>query len=293
MLKLPICVLLAATTSTSQAFSFVNNRSLQQSTSTTAFLVTKQHQKCEQRRSKLIAFAESTEESENVEAEITDDEPKSASEETEEAEAEEEEEKEPEEDAELTALKSEIAQLESQLKQKNRDLNSLERMADEYTKAGYARKVAEMESFRRSKSAASTDNKIAARAAVLEDFLPVMEDLREVNAKYEDNEFAKSYSALCWDFNNALKDLGVAEFTVKEGDKADGVRVLATREEYSETVAKGMVIEPLEIGYELEGNLMRGACAVVSLGPESSEEEEISEEAAEEDTASDEAKSEE
>lgn len=290
MLKLPICVLLAVTTSTSQAFSFVVNRSLQQSPSTTAFLVPRQQQKCEQRRSRLTAFAESTEESENVEAEITDDEPKSTSEETEEeTESEGEEVEEPEEDPEVTALKSEITQLESQLKQKNRDLNSLERMAEEYTKGGYARKVAEMESFRRSKSAASQDSKVAARAVVLEDFLPILENLRELNVKYEGNEFAKSYSALCWNFNNALKDLGVSEFTVKEGDNADGIRIEATREEYSETIAKGMVIQPLEIGYELEGNIMRRASAVVSLGPEPTE---PTEEKSEEEAASDEAESE-
>ena len=64
-------------------------------------------------------------------------------------EEEEQESVEEEVDPEVKALKDEIAELESTLKQKNRDLNQSERMADEYTQAGYARKVAEMEELRK------------------------------------------------------------------------------------------------------------------------------------------------
>eukprot|EP00551_Chaetoceros_affinis_P004496 CAMPEP_0203675914 /NCGR_PEP_ID=MMETSP0090-20130426/22629_1 /ASSEMBLY_ACC=CAM_ASM_001088 /TAXON_ID=426623 /ORGANISM="Chaetoceros affinis, Strain CCMP159" /LENGTH=312 /DNA_ID=CAMNT_0050542281 /DNA_START=153 /DNA_END=1091 /DNA_ORIENTATION=+ len=220
---------------------------------------------------------------EQVEAELTDEEPKEAeasSEEEGESEAEaaeeeeEEEEKEPEEDPEITALKNRIAELESTLKQKNRELNTIERNAEEYTKGGYARKVAEMESFRRSKSAASTDVKVAARAVALQSFLPIMDRLKGLTKEYEGNEFAKSYSALGWDFVNAMKDLGVVEYTVKEGDVFDSRRVVAVEEVYSDTVEKGVVISPVEIGFELEGNVMKLASAVVSLGPEPVVEEE-------------------
>mmetsp|Transcript_17980 Transcript_17980/g.22008 ORF Transcript_17980/g.22008 Transcript_17980/m.22008 type:complete len:301 (-) Transcript_17980:260-1162(-) len=181
---------------------------------------------------------------------------------------EEEEDEEPKEDPEITAIKSEIAKLESQLKQKNRELNDRERMADEYTKSGYARKVAELESFRRSRSIASNDNKMAARATILQEFLPILSKLQQINKEYEGDDFAKTYSALSWDFNNSLKDLGMTEYTVKEGDKVDIGRVTAVQEEYSDTIAKGCVIQPVEIGYELDGNVMKFASAVVSLGSE-------------------------
>ncbi len=239
----------------------------------------------------LYAQQEGSTEDEKVEevqaeAELTDDEPKSESEaeeqeeqeeQEEEQEEEEEEKSEPEEDPEITALKSRISELESALKQKNRDLNNIERLSEEYTKGGYARKVAEMESFRRSRSAASADNKMAARATALQSFLPILDKLRNLRTEYAEgesmHEFAKSYNALGWDFNNALVDLGVVEYTVKEGEKADVRRVVAEREEYSDVVPKGVVISPVEVGFELEGNVMRLASAVVSLGPEPKEEE--------------------
>ena len=57
-----------------------------------------------------------------------------------------------EEDPELKALKDEIAQLEQTLKDKRRTLAGTRDKADEYTKTGYARKVAEMENMRRARS---------------------------------------------------------------------------------------------------------------------------------------------
>lgn len=60
--------------------------------------------------------------------------------------------KEDEVDPEVKALKDEISQLESDLKQKNRDLSKLEDLADNYSEGGYARKVAEMEGYRRTRS---------------------------------------------------------------------------------------------------------------------------------------------
>ena len=90
---------------------------------------------------------------EEVEAELTDDEPKSSDdEEKEEGEEESDENEEPEEDPEVTAIKKEISELETNLKQKNRDLDSLEKLSEQYTRGGYARKVAEMEGFRKSRN---------------------------------------------------------------------------------------------------------------------------------------------
>jgi len=57
-----------------------------------------------------------------------------------------------EEDPELVALKQQIADLESAVKAKRRQAASARDMADEFTKDGYARKVAEMENMRRARS---------------------------------------------------------------------------------------------------------------------------------------------
>jgi hypothetical protein len=59
----------------------------------------------------------------------------------------------PKEDSEMVALKQEIADLESALKAKQRELShQQDQVLDQYSKAGYARKVAEMETMRRSRS---------------------------------------------------------------------------------------------------------------------------------------------
>lgn len=62
------------------------------------------------------------------------------------------EEEEPPEDPEVVAVKDEIAQLESTLKEKRRELAYISDKAEEYSKSGYARKVAEMENMRRARS---------------------------------------------------------------------------------------------------------------------------------------------
>lgn len=120
---------------------------------------------------------------------------------------------------------------------------------------------------------ASANNKSTATAVVLQNFLPVLEQLRESKTKYENDEFGQKYSALSSDFEKVFADMGVTEFTVSEGDKADARRIVTVEEQYSETIAQGCVIKPLQVGVELDGNVMKMAEAVVSLGPEVSEEE--------------------
>ena len=58
----------------------------------------------------------------------------------------------PAEDPELVAIKEEIAKLESTLKDKRRELAYTSDKAEEYSKSGYARRVAEMENMRRARA---------------------------------------------------------------------------------------------------------------------------------------------
>jgi molecular chaperone GrpE (heat shock protein) len=62
------------------------------------------------------------------------------------------EEKEEEPEDELTTLKKEIASLEATLKSKRNTVQYTKDTAEDYSKAGYARKVAEMENMRRVRS---------------------------------------------------------------------------------------------------------------------------------------------
>lgn len=90
---------------------------------------------------KFALFAEQQEESTTTDA-------STGSEETAEETTEEEEETPPEDPA-VTALKEEIANLESELKAKQSNLNSVQENAERYTEAGYARRVAQMEDMKR------------------------------------------------------------------------------------------------------------------------------------------------
>lgn len=211
--------------------------------------------------------AESDDSAEEVAAEapVTDDEPK---------------EEESEEVDDVEAIKKETAELENTLKNKNRELDSIEKMADQYTELGYARKVAEMEEVKKSKTKASAGTKNVAKASVLQNFLPVVDEFKVLTAKYEGDEFAQKYSALSSNFNSALTDMGVAEYDVAEGDVVDSRRVTAVEELHSDDVAKGCVIKAVNTGYEMDGNIMRMAGAAVSLGPEGGEAPEESEESA-------------
>jgi molecular chaperone GrpE (heat shock protein) len=187
--------------------------------------------------------------------------------------AEAEQPKEKTEDPEVTALKSTIAQLESDLKQKKSKLQNLQEMADRYSSSGYARQVALVENNKRMRGANMADTKSASRAAVIQTFLPVMEELDGVSKKYEGDSFASSLGALRTEFYNSLAELGVTEYGAEVGEAVDGGRVVAVQEEHSEDVAKGSVISLLKTGYEIKGNVVRPAECVGSLGSEKEEEE--------------------
>jgi molecular chaperone GrpE (heat shock protein) len=92
--------------------------------------------------------ADEDEETEHVSADLV----------TEEELKEEEKEKEPED--EVTILKKEIASLEATLKSKRNTVQYTKDTAEEYSKAGYARKVAEMENMRRVRSVSLSYNYI-------------------------------------------------------------------------------------------------------------------------------------
>ena len=57
-----------------------------------------------------------------------------------------------EEDPEITALKQEIASLESTLKASQQNIQYQNEKLEQYSKAGYTRRVAEMETMRRARS---------------------------------------------------------------------------------------------------------------------------------------------
>lgn len=178
----------------------------------------------------------------------------------------EETETEPEEDPEITSLKQEIANLESTLKAKQSTLNYAKDQAETYSKAGYARKVAEMENMRRLRSSANSSSRETAMASIVQSFLPVMDQLNYLRREYGEDDFGSKYNAFAGDMRGAMTQLGVSEFSVEPGEVVDARRMQVVEEEYSEEIPKGSVVRALFDGYELQGNVMRMVEVVASLG---------------------------
>lgn len=174
----------------------------------------------------------------------------------------------PQEDPEVVALKESITSLESDLKAKKTQLNNLKNTAEKFSSAGYARQVALVENNKRLRGANMADDKFAARAEIMQSFLPVMEELDTIGAKYEGNDFAKTFDALRVEFINSMEQLGASKYIVEPGTVIEVGRVVAVEQEYSDEFAKGTVIRPLKSGLDVSGNVVAPAEVVGSLGSE-------------------------
>ena len=95
-----------------------------------------------------------------------------------------------------------------------------------------------------------------------------MDKLKELRAKYGDDSFGKQYNALPGTLMAGFSAMGVADFSVEAGEKLDTERMVAVAEEHSAELPAGTVIREVTAGLQLEGNVIRMAECVVSLGPE-------------------------
>eukprot|EP00536_Pseudo-nitzschia_multiseries_P014674 jgi/Psemu1/246239/estExt_Genewise1.C_7510001 len=183
---------------------------------------------------------------------------------------EEAEEAAPPEDPEVTALKESIADLEATLADKKSKLQYELERCEEYSKSGYARKVADMENMKRVRSNIASTSKASATAAILKEFLPIYDTLNVLRETYSGDEFGSKYSEL--NLEQTFANLGVTPFDVQQGDKINNFRMKVLESEPSADVARDTVLRSVAPGLELEGNVVRAAICVGSSGPESSSE---------------------
>jgi len=223
-------------------------------------------------RSAASALFAAEEPSEKVESEEAKDESEDAEEKAEaekeadeKEEEEEEEEVESEEDAALRELKEKIAKMEATLNEKKSTLQYTSDKADEFSQAGYARKVAEMENMRRIRRNLQTSNKSTSKTNILKEFLPVYDRLDELNAEHGESEFGSKYGGLS--LKNVFTSIGVTEYSVEAGSEVN-YKVKVASSQVSADVAKDCVIEQVATGLELDGNLLKEAECIVSLGAE-------------------------
>jgi len=115
-----------------------------------------------------------------------------------------------------------------------------------------------------------SSNKFSATAATLTEFLPIVDDLIALREKYGEHEFGKQYNALPGAMKTAFTEMGVTEYTVNVGDPVDTTRMIVVGSEYSDEYERDTVLRPINMGMELQGNVILKAECVASLGPEAS-----------------------
>jgi len=181
----------------------------------------------------------------------------------------------PPEDPEVTAIKESIAELEATLADKKSKLQYELERCEEYSKSGYARKVADMENMKRVRSNIASTSQASATAAVLKDFLPMYDQLNTLKETYSDDEFGRKFSEL--NLQQTFSTLGVTDFNVEAGETINNFRMKVLESEISTEHPKDTVLRQVAPGMELDGNVIRAALCVSSLGAEEEAEEEAEE----------------
>ena len=110
----------------------------------------------------------------------------------------------------------------------------------------------------------NSSSRSSATASVLTEFIPIYDTLNDLKSKYADNEFGSKYGGLT--MKPTFSKLGVEAYTAEEGTPIDTYRMNVVENEYSKKHAKNTVVRPVSMGMELQGNVMRPAECVASLG---------------------------
>jgi molecular chaperone GrpE (heat shock protein) len=98
------------------------------------------------------------------------------------------------------------------------------------------------------------------------EFVSLYDRLNELKEKYAGDDFGTKYNGLT--MKPTFSKMGVEEYTVEVGAEVDNFRMTVVESEHSSEYAKDTVIRSVTMGMELEGNVIRPAECVASLGTE-------------------------
>jgi molecular chaperone GrpE (heat shock protein) len=107
---------------------------------------------------------------------------------------------------------------------------------------------------------------------VVRDFIPVYDTLNKLQQNYVNDEFGSKYSEL--NLQQTFTNLGVSTFHVVPGDKVNTFRMKVLEKQISQDFDKDLVIREVSSGLELDGNVIRAASCIASLGSQPLEGEE-------------------
>lgn len=139
-------------------------------------------------------------------------------------------------------------------------------------KEAHLRSVADLENFRRRTAREKDDLRAYAAANVVEELLPVLDNLGfALAAARADNAELKSLAdgveMVGTQFKSALGNHGLKEVN-PAGETFDPNLHEAMSQQASDEVEEGKVIQVIRVGYTLNGRLLRPASVIVSGGAE-------------------------
>lgn len=156
-------------------------------------------------------------------------------------------------------------------------LSEAEARAAEYLD-GWQRARAEFANYRRRQEQQRQQMQVAAKASVLVQLLPVMDDLKRaleaVPEESEENPWLSGVEQVQRKWQAALERVGLSVLPVEAGDAFDpNVHEALTHEPCAEVEA-GKIIQVVQPGYEVDDTVLRPALVRVSSGSPGVDEEE-------------------
>jgi molecular chaperone GrpE len=154
-------------------------------------------------------------------------------------------------------------------------LAQLQKEASE-TKDRWLRAAADLENFKKRAAREREETLKFGNERLLKDFLPVLDDLDraiEVMAQSEEGQrFVDGVNLVRKKFLSQLERHDVTSFT-SLGEAFDPARHDAVQQVHSAEVEAGRIASELQRGFTIGGRLLRPAMVVVSLGPDSGQNE--------------------
>ncbi len=137
--------------------------------------------------------------------------------------------------------------------------------------SSYLRSVADLDTYRRRVMREKDDLKQYAVSGLLEDFLPIYDNLALGLMSAEQTKDPKvvvqGIQMVMTQFKTLLQDNGIVEVAPGKGDDFDPNLAEAFQTQPSDEVEEGKVLSLMRKGFQLNGRLIRPASVVVSGGP--------------------------
>ncbi|MDQ8185404.1 nucleotide exchange factor GrpE [Pelagicoccus sp. SDUM812002] len=135
----------------------------------------------------------------------------------------------------------------------------------------YLRSVADLDTYRRRVMREKDELKQFAISGLLEDFLPVYDNLglglMSAEQTTDPKVVVQGIQMVMMQFKSLLADNGIAEVAPAPGDDFDPNKAEAFQTQPSDEIEEGKVLSLMRKGFTLNGRLIRPASVVVSGGP--------------------------